>query len=184
MDIEALHPPIPEPASFHRRADTTPLSVSGIGEQRTPSPFEQEPVAEHEDINLGSEWNYGKPPSLHASLVSQSSERSPLNALDYLPFVDEPAEPALKAPSLPGPPVIDLTRDTPEPSDPHGPQGRPRAGTVTAAYEPSVFDILSELPSVDFIILGRQEEIYARRELPVEDRAIAALWARWIAVNR
>ncbi|KAG8902539.1 hypothetical protein FRC01_009555, partial [Tulasnella sp. 417] len=112
-------------------------------------------------------------------------------SLNFVPNVNTAPEQNL-GPVVPGPVIIiDLTRDSPEPApkDPLGPADTFKGGTYTSAYESSVFDILSELPPD---VLGNQanriitqlEQIYTHRELPTEDRVIAALWARWIALNR
>lgn len=90
------------------------------------------------------------------------------------------------------PTVIDLTRDSPEPSgprDPLGPSDFLQAGQYTSHHERTVFDLLSELPSDPLgnqasRVNAQQEDIFTRNELQIEDRVITALWTRWISLKR
>ncbi|KAG9043031.1 hypothetical protein FS837_010114 [Tulasnella sp. UAMH 9824] len=194
-----------------QRAATTPFPASeGTGYRtRSPTSVEQDPLLisryesardkapnrrhgeDLEDAEMGSSSGPSAVlPSAAARLRTKMPPGHP-PSLDFVPNVNTALEQNLGT-VVPGPAIIiDLTRDSPEPApkDPLGPADTLKGGTYTSAYDSSVFDILSEL-SLD--VLGNQanrittqlEQIYAHRELPVEDRVIAALWARWIALNR
>lgn len=88
---------------------------------------------------------------------------------------------------------IDLTRDSPPPPpiDPLGPSAVQAVmeREYTSRYRKSVFDVLDDLPLAQFgnqvwAVLAMEEEIYRREDIPIEERVIAALWGRWITLNR
>ncbi|KAG8980481.1 hypothetical protein FRC05_006114 [Tulasnella sp. 425] len=193
-----------------QRMATTPLPSSENAGSRARSPFSLEDdlssasgsgIVRVERLTrayggLAEDAEMGSSSGLLAVRSTPAKQRprksiTPPPTLDFVPNVNTAPEQNIDA-ARPAPPIIiDLTRESPEPAprDPLGPAAVPKSGTYTSAYELSVFDILSELP-LDVLgnqanrILEQQEKIYMRRELPVEDRVIAALWARWINLNR
>lgn len=67
--------------------------------------------------------------------------------------------------------------------------GGPDIDYSTRIGGPFLFDLLQLLPLesfgvLDWMVLDREEEIFADEELEDEQKVIAALWARWIMLNR
>ncbi len=88
---------------------------------------------------------------------------------------------------------IDLTREeTPSagvlPSDLLGPFSPPLPGTYTSHYKLSVFDFLEGVPMEHFgnqanRLWALDEDVFEQTNLPVEEKVVTCLWARWITVN-